>query len=42
MGLSATDIPAGGGTCKNNVTHAATRRHVNSHAEPEIGAFESV
>ena len=40
MGLSAADTPAGGGACKNSVTHAATRRLVNSRVGPEIGAFE--
>ena len=40
MGLSAADAPAGGGTCKNSVTHDATHRRLNSRAGSEIGAFE--
>ena len=42
MGLSATDAPVGGGACKNSVTHAATRRHVNFNAGLEIGACEII
>ena len=42
MGFSAADAPAGGGVCKNSVTHAAMRRHVNFSAGPEIGACEVI
>ena len=42
MGLSATDAPAEGGACKNSVTPASTRRHVNFSAGPEIGAYEVI
>ena len=42
MDLSAADTPSGGGSRKNSVTCAATRRRVNSRAGLKIGAFECV
>ena len=42
MGLSAVDALVGGGTCKNNVTRAATRRRVNSRAGPEISVCDAI